>query len=200
MSKFKQFTKSYWVSAFNELKSLKILVIASLFIALRIVITSFYIPVSVLGTQKIFFSFLIVSIGGLIYGPIVGICTGVIADILGYLIHPQGAFFIGYTITSMVSGLVYGMFFYKTKVTILKLVLCKFCINIFVNVILNAYWDSFFIPNGYVAIVISRIPKNLVMLPIEVFLMYIVFKAMLPICKKEKLIDKDSYDGKIPLF
>lgn len=190
-------SKSYWKSATNELKSVKTLVLASIFIALQIAMTSIYIPVPVMGTQKIFFSFLVVSLGSLIYGPIVGIATGAIADLLGFLIHPQGAYFVGYTITAMVTGFMYGLFFYKTKITITKLIICKFCINMLINVPMNGLWESILMGAEYFALVLARIPKNILMLPIEILLLYIVFGRLIPILKKEKIISYSPFDGKM---
>ncbi|MFI3116221.1 MAG: folate family ECF transporter S component [Clostridia bacterium] len=187
----KLLTKNYWKKSLTELKSVKVLVIASIFIALKIAISSIYIPIPNIGTQRIYFSFIVTSLGCAIYGPIVGALSGLVGDILGYLIFPQGAFFIGYTITAIVSGFIYGIFFYKTKVTLLNISICKFLINMLLNVVLNGLWDSILIGSNYFALVISRIPKNLIMLPIEIFIMYILFKRVIPILEKRNIINYD---------
>ncbi|MFI3227770.1 MAG: folate family ECF transporter S component [Clostridia bacterium] len=193
-------SKTYWKSAVTELKSVKTLVLASIFIALQIAMTSLYIPIPAMGTQKIFFSFLVVSLGSFIYGPIVGIATGAIADLLGFLIHPQGAYFFGYTITAMITAFMYGLFLYKSKITVFRLIICKFCVNMLINVPLNGLWDSILIGKGYFVLLVSRIPKNLLMLPIEILLLYIVFRRVIPILQKEKIISYAPFDKKIKWF
>lgn len=195
-----KFTKEYWKSATSELKSVKTIALASVFIALQIAITSVYIPVPALGTQKIFFSFIVVSLGCYIYGPVVGMVAGGVGDILGYIIHPQGDFFIGYTITSVLSGLIYGLFLYKSRISIFRLTLCKFSINLFLNTLLNALWMMIVYKTDYIASVISRTPKNLVILPIEIIMMYVVFSRIVPILRKENIIKHEGETEKVKWF
>lgn len=193
-------TKAYWKSAMSEFKSTKTIVLASVFIALYVALSSIFIQIPLplgLGNQRVYFTFMVVSLGALIYGPIMGMAVGVVSDLLAFLIHPSGAFFIGYTITALVVGFTYGIFFYKTKISILKIIICKFCVNMFVNVPLNGLWDSILAGKGYLALVSVRIPKNLIMLPIEILLIYIVFSRLLPILSKQKIIKECPFENKI---
>lgn len=194
------FSTTYWKNAKLELHSIKMLILASLFISLQIVISSFFIPVPSLGTIRIYFTFLVISLGSLIYGPILAILVAIVSDTLGYLIHPQGAYFIGYCLTGIVSNLLYALFFYQTKITLMKIFICKLLVNIFANIILNGLWDSILSGANYTALILTRIPKNLILLPFEVIMIYFLFKTMLPLLKQHNLIKEIPFQGKIPFF
>lgn len=194
------FSAEYWHEAFSELKSIKKLTIAALFIAITLVVRSFFIPIPVLGGQRIYFTFFVKALGTIIYGPILGAITGAMSDYIGAMLFPTGAFFIGYTITSAVSSFLYGIFLYKTKLTITKIFLSKLSVNLIGNVLLNSLWSVILMGNGFWVIALARLPKNLILLPIETFIMYIVFKIMIPIMKQEKVIDYSPIQDKIKWF
>lgn len=198
---FQIFTKHYWKSALSETKSVRILTLSAILIALQVVVSSIFIPVTIsAGEQRIYFTFLIVAIGSAIYGPVHSIYVGLVADIVGFLIHPTGAYFVGYTIIAMVGGLIYGLFLYQTKITILKLTLCKLTINLVCNVFLNSLCVSFFVPSGWWVLLVARLPKNLIMLPIEVIMLVAVFTAVLPPLQKAKVIPDINPLGKLTWF
>ena len=182
------FTPAYWRCAISEFKSVKVLALAAIFIALRIVISSFFIPLPFLaGNQRIFFSFFVNALGSYIYGPCVALAVGFISDILGFFIAPSGGFFFGYTITAMMGSFIYALFLYRARISILRIILCKFCVNIFVNVCLNGLWDSMLAGKGYIALMAARIPKNLILLPFEIVLLILFLQLMIPIVDKMHL-------------
>lgn len=194
------FSKRYWQLAVGELTSVKSLAVAAIFIALRIAISSFYIPIAGVGTNRVYFSFFVNSLGTMVYGPVVGMISGMVSDLLGFFIHPSGPFFFGYTLTSMAGSFLYGLFLYRQKLTITRIALCKVAVNIFVNVMMNGLWDSILTGKGYLALLSTRIIKNLVMLPIEIALLYLFFSWLIPILKAEKLLEYSPFDDYIHLF
>ena len=144
------FSPAYWRCAAGELSNIRILAVAALFMALDFVISSMFIPVG--ENLRIYFSFFVKALGCMIYGPVVGLVTGFAGDILGYFVHPNGAFFPGYTLTSMLSALTYALFFYRTKITVLKIFCCKLFINVFINIGLaverDAVWQGILLLSG----------------------------------------------------
>ena len=183
------FTKDYWYSSASKLRQTKYLAIMGIMIALRIAISFFHIPIS--NTLHISFGYLVVSIEAMILGPIASMVTGGIADIIQFMIYPQGPFFFGYTLTAMAGGFIYGLFFYRTKVPFWKILLAKLCINIFVNILMGSLWSSMLYSKGYVYYATRSLIKNATLLPIEVIALYVLFKVLLPYLLKRKLISED---------
>lgn len=196
----KEWLFTYWKQAGAEVKSTKVLAIAAMFIALRIAISSIYFTVPGFSSSRIYFSYIVVSIGGLIYGPVVGFWSGFVSDTAGYLIHPTGAYFFGYCLTSMVSGLLYGLFLYRKRITLVRLFCCKLTVNIVSNIFLNGLWSSILMGGYLFEVLIARVPKNLIMLPVEVALLYITFSVMLPILKRTHVLNYDLANDKVQLY
>ncbi len=180
------FSADYWKTSARQLHHLPSLVLAALFVALRVAVSTVRIPVA--DNLNIMFSFLISSAGAMIYGPILGLISGFVGDILGYLLHPDGAFFIGYTISEMLGALVYALFLYRTRISVLRIVLCRGVVNVFLNIGLGCLWSSMLYGKGYYYFLVKSIAKNAILLPIEIILMIVVLQAMIPLAVRAGII------------
>lgn len=174
---FSPLTPAYWADARAQLKNVRMLTLAGIITAASIVLESF--PIYLLGTSlKIYFSFLVISLGCYVYGPAVGILVGFANDTLGFLISSFGEpYFPGYLITAMLSGLIYGTLLYRQRITVLRLVVVRLIINYGSNVLLGSVWKSMLYGKGYLYYATSGFIKNTTMLPIEVFLMWAALTA-----------------------
>ncbi len=105
------FIKTFANSA-KEFKNLRSVVTAALLIAVHTVMAVF-LSITVTQSLKISISFLANVVTGALFGPIVGMICGGIGDIVQYVIKPTGAYFPGFTISAMLSGLIYGTAFYN---------------------------------------------------------------------------------------
>ncbi|WMJ21877.1 folate family ECF transporter S component [Paludicola sp. MB14-C6] len=181
------FTKDYWKHAVNPNKKLLLLTVTALLMALNIAISSFFIPVG--ENLRIYFSFIPTSLACMIGGPITAICYGFGVDILGTMIHPTGAFFPGYTLSSILGALIYSLFFFRQRITVLRIFLCKLSINVFVNIMLGSLWSYMLFGKAYYYYLVKSTIKNSIMLPIEVIIMVILFQALLPKLKQMNLIE-----------
>lgn len=175
----------YWKSAASEVKNPKMLALAALFIALNIVLASFFIPVG--ESLRIYFTFFVKALGAMIYGPVLALYTGFIGDILGYVIHPTGPFFFGYTISSMLGAMVYGLFFYRARIGVVRIAVCKLTVNLFVNVLLGSLWSAMLYGKGYYFYFVKSTIKNITLLPFEVLTLLVFFQIMIPILASTRL-------------
>ena len=135
---------------------------------------SFYVT----ETLRIGPAYLATAMLGMLYGPVTGGIAAGLGDILKYLIKPSGPFFPGYTLTALLGGVVYGSFLYKNKVTVLRCVLSKAFINIFLNLGLNTLWSSILDGKAFFAILIPRVYANVALLPLQIVLLYALLKAI----------------------
>lgn len=176
------FSAAYWQQAFSELKNTRALVFAALILALRIAMKPLRIPIA--ADVNITFGFIVNALGSMVYGPVVGLLSGAISDTLGYLVAPSGVYYFPFIILEMSGSLIFALFLYSTDITPVRLILSKFCVNLFVNILLNEpimvrYYQLFF-TSAYQPFVLVRIVKNIVMLPVEAVILMIVFRAMIP--------------------
>ncbi len=187
------FSKAYWQDAAAELKDTRMLVITALMIALRVALKPLAIP---LGPQlSIQTAMLATALGAMIYGPVVAIPAAIISDTVGFMIYPTGDYFLPFVLTEIASTMFYALFLYRTeKVTPLRVMLSRFCICFFVNVVLQQFiyaWWYAYIGNPEQAreqilgiMTLSRIFKNIAMFPIESVVLTLFLRVLLPVTKR----------------
>ena len=171
------FSAAYWRAARAEFRKVRVLAFSGLVCAMAMVLET--MPIYLLGpTLKIYFSFLAVSLGCMCYGPLVGIMAGAVIDSVGFLISSYGEpYFPGLMISAMLSGLIYGVMLYRRKPTVWRIILTRLIINYDINVLLGSVWKAMLYGKGYLYYATSGLVKNTIMLPIEVFLMWVVLNA-----------------------
>jgi len=98
------------------------LVMASFLTALSIVFTRFLyfmIPLGGLPAIRLSFGESPLMLSGILFGPLVGGLSGLAADLIGVVVNPQGAYFPGFTLSSILWGAIPGLisnFFKKNKI------------------------------------------------------------------------------------
>lgn len=162
----------------GNIKKLNVLCAMALLTALYVALYSLKVPLS--NELRITFTFIPIALAGWIFGIAPAIIVGAIGDILGCMIFPSGAYFPGYTLTAMLTGLVFGVFLYgkNDKNIILPIIISRALVTVFLNIGLNSYWASFFVDKAVYAIMIGKITKNLIMFPVEIVVLYCVIMAL----------------------
>ena len=196
------FSPAYWRDAMAEMKDTKMLVITALMVALRIVLKPFAIP---LGPQlSVQTAMLATALGAMIFGPVVAIPAAIISDTVGFMIYPTGEYFLPFVLTEIASTMFYALFLYRAKVTPTRVMLSRFCICFFVNVVLQQIiyaWWYVYIGNPEEAkesimgiMTVSRIFKNLAMFPVESVVLTLFLKFLVPVTRKAKLTYGETAD------
>lgn len=118
----------------------KKLVYTALLVAVNVVLNSLDVSVSAFGT-KLTFSYIPCFIAGIFLGPLAGFLTGLLGDILGFLIHSQGlAWMPLITVSSALIGLIPGLVFRFVKLNpIFNIFLSFALVFIICTVFLNTF-------------------------------------------------------------
>lgn len=172
--------KEYWKSAARELRSVRSITGAALFAAMSPILALCTIQVNQF--LQIGFTSLTHAMTGYFFGPLVACMSGGIADIIKYMLKPNGPFFPGFTINEMLVGFIYGLFFYKRKITLPKCITARFIVTVGINLTLTPLWLSFLYGNAFKFMVPTRIIKNIIMIPVDIFLLH----TLLKFCEKNK--------------
>ena len=170
----------------RKLKQLRYLVLCALFTALNVVISTLFIPVG--ENLRIYFTFLPSALCGMICGPCLALCYGLVSDLVGFVAHPSGAFFPGYTLTAIVGALLYALFLHNTRITVLRVFLAKLSVNVLTNILMNSLWSSILMGKAFLYYLGKSVVKNLVMLPAEVAVLCLVIGLLLPFLIKQGLV------------
>ena len=190
-------SKGFWKESLQGVRSLRVMCMCALCMALSVILGYFYVPIT--DGLTIRFTYLATAMASLVAGPIGGLLYGFTVDILDFFMHPGFSFFFGYTLSAMAGAFFYGFFLYRPKITILKLILCRLCVNYIVDVGMGALWSSMLYSKGYIYYVTTSLFKNTVMLPIEVAVMAAFFALVMPALKKSGMVPAQQA-GKIGFF
>ena len=164
-------------------------------ILLSMVLVCKFIPIpSGFGELGIGFSYLFLSTAAMIFGPIPSLLIGALSDILGYIIRPEGEFFIGYTIQAMVACFTYALCFHKTYITFTRCLIARVVVNFLCNVIIGSISRAIMLSLSYDAfmtyVLTISLPKNIIYLLPQSLLLFFVLKAIANPLYHMNLIDE----------
>ena len=194
------FHSKYWKLSVKPLVKVKDITTLAMLFSLMMVCKFIPIP-SGFGNLGIGFTYLFFAITAMVYGPVYGFVVGVFSDVIGYFLFPSSGFFhLGYTLQAALTGFIYGICLYKTKVNFTKVFVSRLLVNLLINVVYGSFlFLLVFYPDqsdkykelysSYV--LLMALPKNIVYLLPQSLLLYYVIKVTLPILNKFKLIEKE---------
>ena len=162
----------------REFKKVTAITTCAMFGALSVVLG--YYSFKITPNLKIGFGSIPNMLVDYLFGPVVGMMAGVCTDVLGYFAGnlSMGAYFPGYTLTAVVGGLIWGLWLYPRKITVWRAIGAKTCINLFCNICLNTLWLTVTGGKAMSVLLVTRVPKNLILLPIEIVLVYFGMKLV----------------------
>ena len=152
------------------------------------VVTAFMIALSVVLSKlisinisflRIGFGFLPIAVLAMLYGPVVAAVGYGLADIIGAFLFPTGAFFPGFTLSAVLTGLILGLVLYGKEVTIIRALTASALVCLGVNLLLNTYWLTFIIGKAFNVLLASRALKEIVAIPVMTFLIVVVDRYVL---------------------
>ena len=153
-----------------------------------LVITSFMIALSVVLSKlvsvnrsflRIGFGFLPIAVLAILYGPVAAAVGYGLADIIGAFLFPTGTFFPGFTVSAVLTGLIFGFVLYNKEVTIIRALTASALVCLFVNLLLNTYWLTFLLGKGFTVLLASRAVKEIVAIPVMALLTVAVDRYVL---------------------
>lgn len=159
--------------------------VVGLLVSMEIIFTrflSFQTPIIRIG-----FGFIPIAFSAILFGPVIGGLTAAIADVLGMIIFPKSAFFPGFTLSAFLSGAIYGLLLYRKQVTVVNVTISVLLITIFIDLGLNTLWLSMITGKAAAALLIPRIYKSAIMLPVQITAIHVLWKYI------GSHIEKSSY-------
>ena len=159
----------------SKLKDLRVLTTAAMLAAIAVVLGFYKIPISNLIELR--FQSFPIAISGALFGPVVGAIVGIISDVGGYLVKPTGPFFPGFTLSSAMTGVIFGIFLkgrFQKWILLGRIAMAMTVNTIVTGILLNTLWLSMLYGNPFNVVLITRLPKELIMLPINTFFLFIL--------------------------
>ncbi|MBR4458753.1 MAG: folate family ECF transporter S component [Clostridia bacterium] len=190
------FSRAYWRDAAAEFRDTRMLMFAALMIALRVGFKAIKIPVG--PYLDINSAFVINAMGAMCFGPVVAIAAAAITDTLGCILVPSGPWFPPFVLTEIAGSLIFALFLYRARVTVKRVVLSRFCVSFFVNLVLQTpimvWYNQVMLGKGYVWLDLPRIIKNLALFPFEALILVVFLRAAMPPLEKGGMLRSRADD------
>lgn len=161
----------------------KKIILTAILLAMQIILSRFLsIKTPVI---KISFVFVPTMLCATWFGFKWAILLNVLEDVIGAILFPVGPYFIGYTISAAVTGLIYGLLLYKKdsdsfsdKVYFFRVVIAVLLVDFIVNLGLNTLWTCITSGKAFQVIFVTRLIKQLIMIPINVIVITFIEKIL----------------------
>ncbi len=158
-----------------ELKKPRSLALCAMLAALHIILNQFTIQVS--AYLEIGFDFLALAAAAYLCGPWMAGLTGAVSDILGYLLRPNGAYFPGFTLSSILMGIVYGLWYYRKPVQLGRVLAAQLSTVVLFNFFLTPLWLHIMYGQAFTVLTTMRLLKNLLQFPISATLSLLLLRV-----------------------
>ncbi len=175
------------------MSKVKKIVLSSILLAMLIILSRFVsIKTEIL---VISISFIPIMMSAIWLGYKYSMLIALLGDFIGAILFPFGPYFPGFTLSSAISGAIYGIFLYnkgnelEDKKLIIRLFISSILVLFVVNIFVTSFWIHILYGKAYIAVMISRIITQVIMLPIQIITIYIIEKFSRPYINKY-LLDK----------
>lgn len=129
-------------------------------------------------------SFIPVVIAAKRFGIVGGVTVYGLGDFLGALIFPTGgAFQVGFTLTAVISGFIFGFFLGEKSLlrnisSVLKIILSVLLSQSICSLLLNSFWLSYYYGMPFFARLVTRIPQILIIGTLQIVFMVLFLERI----------------------
>jgi ECF transporter S component (folate family) len=175
------------------MSKVKKLVLASLLLAILIIVERL---VSI-QTQflRISFAYVPIMLCAILLGPAWSTGMAALGDLIGALLFPKGAFFPGFTLSALLTGLIHGLLLYNTKNNrqfLWRIIASTFLVLVFIHIGLTSLWLMIMYKKAFIAFASPRIIAAVILLPVEVGTIFLLKVFLDPVIKTFLASEKDT--------
>ena len=147
-------------------KRMQIMLRLALLVALEVVLSRW---LSFNAMQyKIGFAFVPLAVAGVLYGPVGGMAVGGVSDLLGATLFPSGPFHPGFTLSTVLKGLVFGLLLKDKGIESGKRIAFAVLFNgMVISLALNTLWIHQIYGAPYWVLLGERAIQELILIPVQ---------------------------------
>ncbi|MDW7671071.1 MAG: folate family ECF transporter S component [Bacillota bacterium] len=164
--------------------STKALVLASFFVGINIVLSRVGAIMLFNNSVRLSFGNIPLILSGLLLGPAAGLMTGIVSDILGFLINSHGgAYHPGFTLSAGLTGLIPGLIMVwslrnrKSRFSLSNVILANILIYLLISGLLNTYWLTHLLGTGFWVLFPARLASHGIITVVNTALTYALIKS-----------------------
>lgn len=162
----------------------------------RLIMVAFFITLEVVFTRmlsvnlpflRIGFGFLPIAMIGIMFGPLWSGAAYAIGDVLGLLLFPPAVPpHPGFTLTAFLTGITFGLILHNKEITMKRTFIASLIVVIGLNLLLDTYWLTSLLGQGYMVLLPARIIKCVAAIPLQTILIPFIWNKVI----KKVSIDK----------
>jgi len=164
--------------------STKVLVMASFFVGINIILSRIGAIMLFNNSVRMSFGNVPLIISGIMLGPLAGLMTGVVSDMLGFLINSHGgAYHPGFTISAGLTGFLPGLIavagarFGFQKFSLATVVASNVLVYLLISGFLNTLWLTHLLGTGFWVLFPARLASHGLITAVNTMLVYAVVKS-----------------------
>ena len=140
---------------------------------------------------KIGFTFLTVMMAAYLFGPVGAMLVGGIGDVIGALLFPIAPFFPGFTLTAVITGLLYS-FFINKKTSLPKIIIGVVVTELLCSGLMNTFWISYMYGSDFGALFVTRLTTQIIaMTAVETVAAQLIFGKRMAMSRIEAVMRKN---------
>lgn len=165
----------------QSISQAKVLAFMGIMIALDVILVRFLVFQT--PTMRISFHFIVIILAGMYLGPLRAGIVGVVADILGMLIFPRGAYFPGFTLSAGITYALAGFFLEgKKSAKLFNVVVYSVLSTLLIDTVLNTIWLVMLVHQNdftkWSVVLGTRIPFQIVVTVLKIIFIPIIYRTL----------------------
>ena len=167
------------------------LVFLAMLVAINVVFSRFTM-INITQSTKFSFEVIAIAFAAYVYGMGGAVVVAGLGDFIGALVKPFGPYNPAYTVTAIITGLIFAIFLYK-KLNIGRIVASVLTTQVLCSLLLNTFWNALFygtkgtLWQSFFAMLSTRLTQFAIMTPLKIVLLIL----LVPVFKQvEKMIKR----------
>lgn len=167
------------------------LVFLAMLVAINVVFSRFTM-INITQSTKFSFEVIAIAFAAYVYGMGGAVVVAGLGDFIGALVKPFGPYNPAYTVTAIITGLIFAIFLYK-KLNIGRIIASVLTTQVLCSMLLNTFWNALFygtkgtLWQSFVAMLSTRLTQFAIMTPLKIVLLIL----LVPVFKQaEKMIKR----------
>ncbi len=167
------------------------LVFLAMLVAINVVFSRFTM-INITQSTKFSFEVIAIAFAAYVYGMGGAVVVAGLGDFIGALVKPFGPYNPAYTVTAIITGLIFAIFLYK-KLNIGRIIASVLTTQVLCSLLLNTFWNALFygtkgtLWQSFVAMLSTRLTQFAIMTPLKIVLLIL----LVPVFKQaEKMIKR----------
>ena len=167
------------------------MVMTALLISISVVLARFCV-VYITPSVRINFGNVPIMLSGLMFGPVIGALSGLIADIIGSVLLSALGWYPPLTVSAAIMGFVPGIlaFLFKNEQNMKRTLIIVFCSNFFGTMLWSTFWLAKLSNVTFWSLAVVRFPLYIGMTVLESILLLAIYRAVKKFNRKAD--DKDD--------